>query len=47
MMLVFDARDMNRALMADLVLEVNWCVEVWDLGVDGLADDFSLTSVHE
>lgn len=33
--------------IAHLVLEVYWGVEVWDLCVDGLANNFTLTSVHE
>lgn len=32
---------------ADLVLEVNWGVEVRDFGVDGCADDVSFAGVQE
>jgi len=32
---------------SDLVLKVDWCVEVGNLWVDGLANHLALGSVHE
>lgn len=37
----------SRCKNADLVFEVYGCVEVWDLGVDGLADHLSFGSMHK